>query len=102
MTDFGKAWAAEKPTTGSGLNARKTPLLAVNLQLDDVTVGANRKENTVPCGILIITVATLTWCILCCNLVMAISLALLFRLSGVMSQHFSANILYAFLFFPLH
>jgi hypothetical protein len=94
MTVSGKDWTAAKPTTGSsyvapGLNARKTPLLAVTLQLDDITVGANRTENTVPSGILIITrviVATPTWCLLCCKLVTNISLVPLFRLSGVMSQ----------------
>jgi hypothetical protein len=65
-------------------------ILAVTLQLDDITVGANCRENIVPSEILIITrvtVATLTWCLLCCNLVINISLAQLFRLSGVMSQY---------------
>jgi hypothetical protein len=108
MMVLGKGWEAEKPTTGSsyitlGRNARNTPLLAVTLQLDDITVGANRTENTVPSGILIIshvTVATLTWCLLCCNLVTAISQASLFRPSSVMSRYFPAKILYAFLFSP--
>jgi hypothetical protein len=51
--------------------------------LGDVTVGETRTENTVPSGISIatlITVVTLTWCLLCSNLVTAISLAPLFRL----------------------
>jgi hypothetical protein len=48
-----------------------------------------------------VTVATLTWCLLCCNLVTDISLAPLFRLSGVMSQYFTARIVYAFLFSPV-
>jgi hypothetical protein len=34
-------------------------ILAVTLQLDDITVGANRRENIVPSGILIITRVTL-------------------------------------------
>jgi hypothetical protein len=109
MTVLGKGWAAEKPTTGSSYialerNARKTPLLAVTLQLDDITVGANRTENAIPSGIHImtrVTVATRTWCLLCCNLVTAISLDPLFRLSSVMSQYFPDRILYAFLFSSL-
>jgi hypothetical protein len=79
MAVLGKGWAAAKPTTGSsyvalGLNARKKPLLAVTLQLDDIIVGANHT---------------------------GISLAPMFRLSGVMSQYFTAKILYSFLFSPL-
>jgi hypothetical protein len=109
MTVLGKGWAAAKPTTGSSslafrLNAWKTPLLAVTLQLDDISVGANRTENTVPSGIPFITrvtVSTLTWCFLCCNLVTDISLDPLFYPSGVMSQYFTLRILYAFLFSPL-
>jgi hypothetical protein len=60
--------------------------LAVTLQLDDITVGANRTENAIPSGIHImtrVTVATRWWCLLCCNLVTAISLDPLFRLSSV-------------------
>jgi hypothetical protein len=110
MTVLGKGWAAAKPTTSSsyvdsGRNARKTPLLAVTLYLGGITVGANRTENTIPSGIHImtrVTFATLTWCLLCCNLVTAISLAPLFRLSNIMSQYFPAKILYSFLFSPLH
>jgi hypothetical protein len=109
MTVLGKCWVAENTTTGSsyvasGLNARNTPLLAVTLQFDGITVSANRRENTFPSGILIITrvtVVTLTWCLLCCNLVTVITLAPLFRLSGIMPQYFAAKILYAFLFSPL-
>jgi hypothetical protein len=91
MTVMGKGWAAAKPTTGSsyvafGRNARKTPLLAVILQLGDMTVGANRTESTeitVPSWIVIftrVTVVTVTLYLLCRNLVTAISLASLFRL----------------------
>jgi hypothetical protein len=59
MTVWGKGWEAEKLTTGSSYIAlrrdtRKTPLLAVTLQLDDITVGANRTENTIHSGVLII------------------------------------------------
>jgi hypothetical protein len=95
MTVLGKGWAAAKPTTGSsyialGRNARETLLPAVTVQLGDMTVGEIRTENTVPSGILIvrrITAVTLTWCLLCCNLLRIISLAPLFRLSGVMSKY---------------
>jgi hypothetical protein len=87
MTVLGKGWAAAKATTGSfyialGRNARKT-LLPVTLQLSVMTFGANRTENTVPSGIFIVTrvtVATLAWCLLCRNLLTAISLAALFRI----------------------
>jgi hypothetical protein len=108
VTILRKGGAAEKSTTGSsyialGRNARKRPLLALTLELDDITAGANRTENTIPGGIRImtrVTFATLTWCFLCCSLVTAISLSPLFRLSSVMSQYFPTKILYAFLFSP--
>jgi hypothetical protein len=53
MTVLGKGWVAAKPTTGSsyvasGINARKTTILAVTLQLDDIAVGTNHAESTVP------------------------------------------------------
>jgi hypothetical protein len=88
MTVLGKGWAAENITAGSsyvasGLNARNTPLLAVTLQFVSITVSANRTENTFPTGILIITrvtVATLTWCLLLCNIVTVITLALSYQL----------------------
>jgi hypothetical protein len=95
MTVLGKGWAAAKPTTGSsyialGRDARETILPAVTVQLGDMPVGETRTENTVPSGTFIatrITVVTLTWCLLCRNLVTAISLAPLFCLSGVMSKY---------------
>jgi hypothetical protein len=63
MMVLGKVWATAKPTTGSsyvalGLNPLKTPLLAVTLQLDDITVGANRTENTIPSRIHVMTGVT--------------------------------------------
>jgi hypothetical protein len=99
MTVLDKGWAGAKPTTGSSygaleLNARKTPLLAVTLQLDDITVSANHKENTVPSvslNITRVTVATLTWCLLCCNLVTVITRVPLFRLSAVISRNFEGK-----------
>jgi hypothetical protein len=108
MTVLGNGWAAAKPTTGSsyvdsGQNARKTPHLAGTLQLDNIIVGSNRTERTAPSGILIVTcvtVATLTWCLLCCNLVAVITLAPLFRPSGVTSRYFKGKILYASFFSP--
>jgi hypothetical protein len=71
MMVLGKGWAAAETTTGSsygasGLNARKTPLLAITLQFDNITVCANRTESTGLSGILIVTrvtVATRTWCL---------------------------------------
>jgi hypothetical protein len=98
MTVLGKGWAAAKPTIGSsykflGRSARKTLLPALTQQLGDMTVSeANigSTENAVPSGIFIamcITVEALTWCLLCDNLVIAISLASLFRLSGHMSKY---------------
>jgi hypothetical protein len=85
-----------KATTGSthvvsGGNALKTSLLAVTLQFDGTTVRAKRteKKNTVLSGISTVkrmTFATLTWCLLCHNLITAIPLARLLRLSGVTYQ----------------
>jgi hypothetical protein len=91
MTVLGKGRAAGKHTTGSsyvasGLNAQKTTLLAVTLQLDDITVTANRKENTIPSWSLIITRVTVVTQLLCCNLVTVITLAPIFRLSGVITE----------------
>jgi hypothetical protein len=104
MMVLGKGLAAARPTTGSsfislGRNARKTPIDSVILQLRDTTLGANRTENTkntVHSGIFIlmhVTVATVTWVLLCHNPVKAISLARLFGLSGVMPQYIQVKIL---------
>jgi hypothetical protein len=98
MTVFSKGWAAAKPRTGSsyialGWNTRKTLYPAVTLQLGEMTVGDTRMESTehsFPSVIFIatrITLCTLMWCLLCRNTVTAISMAPLFRLSGVISKY---------------
>jgi hypothetical protein len=90
MTVLGKGWAAAKPTTGSchiSLGCTENTSCCYSA-VGVMTVGETRTENTFPNGIFIatsITVVTLMWCLLCRNLVTAISLASLFCLSGVMS-----------------
>jgi hypothetical protein len=94
MTVLGKGWEAAKPTTCSSYIAMgRTLLPALSLQLGDITVVETRiesTENAVPSGNFIavcITVEALMWCLLCDNIVTAIALAPLFRVSGVMSKY---------------